>query len=65
MFECFSELQNVVNQSNARAGLLEEDEYYRLEFGCDKFKHISDLPEPVQSSIKLEPSFTRWKWWKY
>ena len=65
MFECFSEMQNVVNQTNTRSDLDQEGEYYRLEFGCQRFKHIADLPDAEQYSVKAEPSFLRWMWWKH
>lgn len=64
MFEGFSEMQNVVNRIHTRMDIDQEGEYYRLEFGCERFKHISDTPEAERISAKEEPAL-RWKWWRH
>ncbi|WP_106769101.1 hypothetical protein [Paenibacillus faecalis] len=64
MFEGFSEMQNVVHRIHTRPDINHEDEYYRLEFGCNRFKHISDLAEDERLTVKEEPSLLR-KWWRH
>lgn len=64
MFEGFSEMQNVVSRIHTRMDIDQEGEYYRLEFGCQRFKHISDTAEAVRISANEEPSL-RWKWWRH
>lgn len=64
MSEVYSEMQNVVNRIHSRMDIDQEGEYYRLEFGCERFKHISDTFDSDQVSMKEEP-YQRWKWWKH
>lgn len=65
MFEGFSEMQNVVSRIHTRMDIDHEGEYYRLEFGCERFKHLSDTAvDSDQIRVKEEP-FHLLKWWKH
>ncbi|MGM1046219.1 MAG: hypothetical protein ACQEXX_08755 [Bacillota bacterium] len=64
MFEGFSEMQNVVSRIHTNMDIDHEGEYYRLEFGCKRFKHISDTAEDERITVKEEPSLL-WKWWRH
>ncbi|MFC7680510.1 hypothetical protein [Paenibacillus sp. GCM10028914] len=63
MFEGFSEMQNVVSKIHTRMDIGEEGEYYRLEFGCERFKHFSD--DIGDLMITKEEPHQRWRWWKH
>lgn len=65
MFEGFSEMQNVVSRIHTRTNIDHESEYYRLEFGCERFSHLSDTAaDSDRIRVKGEP-FHLLKWWKH
>ncbi|WP_054957747.1 hypothetical protein [Paenibacillus dakarensis] len=65
MFEGFSEMQNVVSRIHTRVDSDQESEYYRLEFGCERFKHISGTEAEGDRKVVKEEPLHRFKWWKH
>lgn len=65
MFEGFSDMQNVISRMHTHTDFDQESEYYRLEFGCERFKHFSGTEvDDHRIRVKEEPFF-RLKWWKH
>ena len=62
-FHSLSEMQNAVDRIHVRADFDAEGEYYRLEFGCGRFKHISEAPPSAKEAAPDHAAPVRWKWW--